>query len=524
MSPFIFRPARTLKATCLPVILLLLTSLYEPCLGQNAYVRREGSLLRDSTGRMLLLRGLNYVNKDRKNKYLNLIKDEAFVKMRSWGYNAVRLGVNWSALEPSPGSYDSIYLHDLDTRLQYAKQQGIYVILDMHQDLFSEKFGNGAPLWATLDEDKPHYTGGTWSDAYYISLAVQAAFDNFWNNTPASTGTGVQDHYIKTWTMLAARYRHDKNIVGFDVMNEPFAGSAAVEALQAMIAEVTNFLNQKNTGKQYTAKEISAMWMDEKGKSFILKTLSGREVFIRVLQQMEPTYRFFEENRLLPFYRKLAAAIRKVNKEHILFWEPSVSSNNGIPSYLSPVTEAGNQQGYMPHFYDIVLDSEQAGEADPGRLSFMFAQLRYTMQKLQLPTLIGEWGAFYGGDQRVVNAAAIMAAGIDALLAGDFYWDYFVGLENQAYFKEVLLRPYMQATAGKIIKQVAGKNSLLLTWQEDGISKADNLIFVPASKNLKITGKVKYTKLQLNNGGGCLLKIAPLKKTGTRTIKIYWKK
>ncbi|MFT3903444.1 MAG: cellulase family glycosylhydrolase [Niabella sp.] len=473
---------------------------------------------------MLILRGLNYVNKDQKNKYLNLIKDEAFVKMRSWGYNAVRMGVNWSALEPSPGQYNSIYLHDLDERLQYAKQHGIYVILDMHQDLFSEKFGNGAPLWATLDEDKPHYTGGTWSDAYYISPAVQTTFDNFWNNTPASTGTGVQDHYIKTWAMLAARYRHDKNIVGFDVMNEPFIGSAVREALQAMITEVTKFLNQKNTGKTYTVEEVAAMWMDEKGKSFILKTLSGKEVFISALQQMEPTYRFFEENRLLPFYRKLAVAIRKVNKEHILFWEPSVSSNNGIPSYLSPVPEAGSQQGYMPHFYDIVLDTDQAGEADPDRLSYMFTQLRYTMQKLQLPTLIGEWGAFYGGDQHVIGAATIMAAGIDSLLTGDFYWDYFNGLENQAYFKEVLQRPYTQVAAGKIIKQVAGKKSLLLTWQEDGVIKADNIIFVPASKDLKIMGKARYSKLQLNNGGGCLLRIAPLRRPSTRTIKIYWKK
>ncbi|WP_460685294.1 glycoside hydrolase family 5 protein [Niabella aquatica] len=512
------------KAKYIVSIFLLISCLYRPCTGQNAYVQRSGILLRDSTGRMLLLRGLNYINKDSKNQYLNLIKDEAFVKMRSWGYNAVRLGINWSALEPSPGSYDSVYLHDLDRRLQYAKEQGIYVILDMHQDLFSEKFGNGAPLWATLDEDKPHYTGGTWSDAYYISPAVQAAFDNFWNNTFTTTGIGVQDHYIKTWVMLAERYRNDNNIVGFDVMNEPFIGSAVGEAMQAMITEVTSFLNQKNTGKTYTAEEVSAMWMDEKGKSFILKTLTDKEVFVRALQRMEPTYRSFEENKLLPFYRKLAVAIRKVNKAHILFWEPSVSSNNGIPSCISPVTEAGNQQGYMPHFYDIVLDTEQAGEADPGRLAFMFTQLRYTMQKLQLPALIGEWGAFYGGDRGVVSAAAIMAAGIDSLLAGDFYWDYFSGLENQAYFKEVLQRPYMQAAAGKIIKQSAGKNSLLLTWQEDRITKADNLVFIPASENLKITGKVKYSILRLNDNGGCLLKIAPLNRRTIRTIKIYWEK
>lgn len=170
---------------------------------QKGFVYRDGENLRDYAGRMILLRGLNYVNKDEKNNYRNLIKDTAFIKMKSWGFNAVRLGINWSALEPSPGKYDTDYLQDLDLRLQYAKQYGIYVILDMHQDLYGKKFGGGAPLWATLDEGKPHITGGIWSDAYFISPAVQTSFDNFWNNALIAGGMGVQDHYIKTWAMLA---------------------------------------------------------------------------------------------------------------------------------------------------------------------------------------------------------------------------------------------------------------------------------------------------------------------------------
>lgn len=112
---------------------------------QKGFVYRDGEILRDYAGRMILLRGLNYVNKDEKNNYRNLIKDTAFIKMKSWGFNAVRLGINWSALEPSPGKYDTDYLQDLDLRLQYAKQYGIYVILDMHQDLYGKKFGGGAP-------------------------------------------------------------------------------------------------------------------------------------------------------------------------------------------------------------------------------------------------------------------------------------------------------------------------------------------------------------------------------------------
>lgn len=504
-------------------VVLLLAAYFLPAAGQEGYVQRDGRLLRDSMGRMLQLRGLNYVNKDKAAGYIVQGSEKAFADMKRWGYNAVRLGVNWSALEPSPGRYDSVYLHNLDERVLHAQQQGLYVILDMHQDLFGEKFGNGAPLWATLDEGKPHYTGGTWSDAYFISPAVQTAFDNFWKNTPAPDGTGVQDHYISTWTMLAGRYRHFMHIVGFDLMNEPFIGSGVEEALQTMISEVTGYLNRTTNGKAYTTEEVSAMWMDEKGKSFILKTLTGREVFERVLQGMEPVYRRFEEQSLQPFYTKLAVAIRRVNEHHILFWEPSVSSNNGIPSHITPVAAAGRQQGYMPHLYDIVLDTDQAGEADAGRLSFMFAGLSQMRQKLELPLLIGEWGAFYSGGKQVVNAAKLMTAQIDSLLAGDFYWDYFDGLEHQAYFSEALLRPYMQAAAGTLVKQQVKKNGISLVWQENGQTKVPNLVYVPSALKPAVKENIPFRFIPLGGKTGGLLEIKPLGRPATRTATITWK-
>lgn len=490
--------------------------------GQQGFVQVDGSALRDADGRMILLRGLNYVNKDKANKFLNLTKDEAFRKMKSWGYNAVRLGVNWSALEPEPGKYNQTYLKDLDQRLQYAKQHGIYVILDMHQDLYGEKFGGGAPLWATLDEGKPHITGGIWSDAYYISPAVQTAFDNFWKNKPTADGVGVQDHYAVTWTMLAERYKEDKNIVGFDVMNEPFIGSPVEQVLGTMMTEITEALNQQSSSKKLTVEEVGAMWMDEKGKNFILQNLTEEKVFINVLKKMEPIYRHFEETALIPFYTRLAKAVRKVNTRHILFWEPSVSSNNGIPTYITPIKEAGTQQGYMPHFYDIVLDTEMAGKADNNRLLYMFYQLARSAEKLQLPMLIGEWGAFYTGGQEVMDAASMMVKGIDSLVIGDFYWDYFRGIENQIFFKRVLLRPYMQAATGKMIQQVVNKNSFTISWQDSKKSKSKNIVFLPNTKNLRIEGKAQYKKIKLNETGSCLLEISSSGKTIKRRLKIFW--
>lgn len=489
---------------------------------QKGFVQRDGDILRDSKGRMLQLKGLNYVNKDKVNRFRNLIKDTAFREMKSWGYNAVRLGINWSALEPEPGKYDQSYLKDLDNRLKYAKQYGIYVILDMHQDLYGEKFGGGAPLWATLDENKPHITGGIWSDAYYISPAVQTSFDNFWNNSKAADGIGVQDHYVKTWAMLAERYKNDKNIIGFDVMNEPFAGSPVNLAMGVMLSEVTESLNKNKKDKTYTLEEVGALWMDENGKNFIIKQLTGKDVFFKVLKGMEPIYKDFEENKLMPFYKILAIAVRAVNNNHFLFWEPSVSTNNGIPTYIREVKEAGKNQGLMPHFYDIVLDTKDAGEADAGRLGFMFSQLAKTKKETGLPMFIGEWGAFYTGGREVLNAAHIMTTGMDSLLIGDFYWDYFRGMGSLPVFKEELNRAYVQAVAGRLTYQKAAKNSLQISWLEDKNAKDKTIIYVPGSKNIKVYGKAVYGKAAIKNGSGTILSVATSGINMARELTISW--
>lgn len=56
----------------------------------------------------------------------------------------------------------------------------------------------------------------------------------------------------------------------------------------------------------------------------------------------------------------------------------------------------------------------------------------------------------------LIGAAKIMAEGIDSRLIGDQYWSYFRGMQNQPYFKEALLRPYVSCAAGTLLAQHAG--------------------------------------------------------------------
>lgn len=59
--------------------------------------------------------------------------------------------------------------------------------LDMHQDLFSVKFSDGAPARAPLDEGRLYTRSAVWSGASYARPAVQTALDHIWANSAALT-------------------------------------------------------------------------------------------------------------------------------------------------------------------------------------------------------------------------------------------------------------------------------------------------------------------------------------------------
>jgi len=60
-----------------------------------------------------------------------------FAQMRALGFNVVRLVLNWSQLEPTAGNYSTSFVNRVAQVVSWARQQGIYVILDMHQDQYS---------------------------------------------------------------------------------------------------------------------------------------------------------------------------------------------------------------------------------------------------------------------------------------------------------------------------------------------------------------------------------------------------
>lgn len=190
-------------------------------------ITTTGTWLTNSDGQVVILHGANEVYKvppyDPATSGFG-VDDAQFLADN--GFTTVRLGVIWAAVEPTPGVIDTGYLDSINNTVQILADAGIYTVIDMHQDNWSTEFqGEGAPAWATFDGGKRNPKFG-FPVNYWLNPAEQHAWNSFWDNVPAPDGLGIQDHYALAWQNVASYFSGNPAVVGYDVMNEPFPGSA----------------------------------------------------------------------------------------------------------------------------------------------------------------------------------------------------------------------------------------------------------------------------------------------------------
>lgn len=175
----------------------------------------------DDDGRILIFHGINVISAA-KNDPLRVggtTKEDFMHIADAWGFNAVRLLIFWDAIEPEPGQYDLAYLARVRQRLDWADEAGLSVILDMHQDLYSIKFGgDGAPEWAIYDDGQPFEMQEPW-ELNYLQPAVQASIDNFWRLEKGHPE--LQEHYINAMVFALDELADHPAVIGIDIYNEP---------------------------------------------------------------------------------------------------------------------------------------------------------------------------------------------------------------------------------------------------------------------------------------------------------------
>jgi endoglycosylceramidase len=185
----------------------------------------------DQSGRTVLLHGVNaHVRKLRDNDLGNGLMSDIAVPpftaddakaIRAMGWNALRLPINWSALEPTEtGGFDESMFDLIAATVEQCRQAHLWVILDLHQDGYSKFIGtDGAPAWAIIP---PHPMKDFSDSDPNISAPARAAFATFFGDQ-GHNGTYLRQRFAAVLVHLATRFANDDAVLGFELFNEPLA-------------------------------------------------------------------------------------------------------------------------------------------------------------------------------------------------------------------------------------------------------------------------------------------------------------
>jgi endoglycosylceramidase len=267
--------------------------------GATAPLSHEGRWITDAKGRVVITHGVNMVYKRPPYDPGSVGFDSADAQfLAEHGFNSVRLGTIYGAVEPQPGSYDDAYLDRIAAVQRTLARQKIFSMLDFHQDLYNERFsGEGFPDWAVNDDGLPAEPLTGFPGTYLTSPGGNAAWDNFWADRAAPDGSGIQEHYAAAWRHVAQRFASEPYVMGYDLINEPWPGS---------------------------------QWPT-------CANLNGCPAF--------------EQGSLAPMQQKAIAAIREVDTHRLVWYEPVVTSQFGT-KYHHPDT-GDPEAGMSFHIYCI---------------------------------------------------------------------------------------------------------------------------------------------------------------------------
>lgn len=189
--------------------------------GHGLILEKDG--FHDQEGRRVCFRGVNIAGNAKVPPFLPFREPHWWDRLSAWGFNMVRLTLFWEAIEPEPGLYDQSYLDYLAELVSQASQRNIYLLLDMHQDLYSRWLcGDGAPSWTFPPGVNPNrndsFSGQFWGAAYVLSSDVRACFSHFFRSEL------LREHYCRAWAKIASLVKDNPFILGYDIMNEPSGG------------------------------------------------------------------------------------------------------------------------------------------------------------------------------------------------------------------------------------------------------------------------------------------------------------
>mmetsp|Transcript_10312 Transcript_10312/g.10251 ORF Transcript_10312/g.10251 Transcript_10312/m.10251 type:complete len:530 (+) Transcript_10312:35-1624(+) len=384
-------------------------------------VNTTTKMFQDDYGRSVIFHGVNVVVKSAPYIPITTSFDpqmslcpQDIQNLANWGFNFVRLGVMWQAVETSPGVYNTTYLQLINNLVNQLGAAGLYTLVDAHQDVFARRIcGEGVPdfyaqnLSDTCGELSPvlegfgactpmskfNFTYDANGDPlisdclthmfadYYATPQAMDAFNRLYKNI-----NGLQDKFLAYWNVVSQYFVNNNYVVGYDPINEPLAAD------------------------MYT----------------------------------EPTYAVpgvFDKEGLQPLYQKVNNVVRKYDSNKILFFEP-------VQSDLLPIlggivfnagfneTPGGPSLNYAQvlndHLYCCDMENEKctANGGDPPASTKLLCE-RFHDQKVKLRRedannlgiglMITEFGACSNRSDCPIEINSVTNA-CDKYLTGWSYW------------------------------------------------------------------------------------------------------
>ena len=456
-------------------------------------IKSQGMNLTDSLGRTRIFSGVNVVDKSGfspRSQRFDCIDEDGIKQLSERGFNLIRLGFTWGKIEYAPGLYDEKYLDSVAHIIDLCEKYGVYVFLDMHQDLYSPYInGDGAPKWATItDGRKVSPTRFVWAEDYFWGRACHRAFDNFWNNRTVN-GKGLQDWFADCWVFIIKKLGSKKNVIGFDLLNEPFPGTPGGKVFRRIAAGAAKeFAFGKNVDRMQLIKDLLSPQREEK----LLNTITP-QVLRSATSHSDGIIEEFDTKVYTPFIGKLGSAVRKAGSDKLIFLENSYYSNLGIPYNASPLNFGGKrdeQQVFAPHAYDFMVDTPSYRYANNERVGSIFTEHRRSQQRLEMPVIVGEWGGFGSDDdEEWLEHIKYLLNLFDSFHWSNTYWQFNPGFFSSPLMK-VFVRPYPQVVSGEIhsYSYDAESSEFNLEFTQD--SQGESIICAPFPiKEFKVDGK-----------------------------------
>ncbi|QHA08544.1 cellulase family glycosylhydrolase [Streptomyces broussonetiae] len=353
----------------------------------------QGGRFTDGQGREIVLRGYNVSGETKLEENSGLpfasvadARKSATALRALGGGNAVRFLLSWAHAEPVRGRVDTGYLAAVTEQMRAFLDEGVRVVPDFHQDLYSRHLftagswytGDGAPKWAVDAGGYPAESCGIclfWGQNITQNAAVQEAQYDFWHDSH-----GLQDAFLDTagTTLAYLQQNLDRaefaGIVGFDPYNEPYAGS-------------------------YDSGQTSRTW---------------------------------ERDLLWPFYVKFRARMdaagwqgKPAFVEPNLFWNSNISTQKQEGGLLDAHT-LGPDYVFNTHFYDqkAISGILMWGKAADGQYASDFATVRSRAASAGTAAVVSEFGHPLSGtvSDKAPTVLKAMYQALDSGRPGTGWW------------------------------------------------------------------------------------------------------